>query len=69
MQVEDKTPNKNKKKKAIQLSLWTSEGGCQETYVGEREQSVKVRLQQHRRPGTKEAQNSAVYKHIRDSGH
>ena len=49
--------------------LTCTEGGCQETYVGETKQSVKSRLQQRRRPSTNDAQNSAVYKHIKDSGH
>ena len=67
MQVKDKTP-KEKRFKLV-YGLTCSEEGCEESYVCETKQSVKARLQQHRRPSTNEAQNSAVYKHIKDSGH
>lgn len=37
--------------------------------VGETKYSVKARIYQHRKPSTNEAQNSAIYLHIRDSKH
>ena len=42
---------------------------CGESYVGETKQSLKARLNQHRRPSTNEAQNSAVYNHCKASNH
>ena len=42
---------------------------CGESYVGETKQSLKARLNQHRRPSTNEAQNWAVYKHCKASNH
>ena len=65
MQVKEKTPKE--KRFNLVFGLACSEDGCQETYVDETKQSVKARLQQHRRPSTNEAQNSAVFKHIKGS--
>ena len=42
---------------------------CGESYVGEIKQSLKARLNQHHRPSTNEAQNSAVYNHCKTSNH
>ena len=42
---------------------------CSESYVGETKQSLKARSNQHRRPSSNEAQNSAVFTHLKDSGH
>ena len=42
---------------------------CSETYAGETKQALGSRMGQHKRPSTIEAQNSAVYNHLRSSGH
>ena len=42
---------------------------CSETYVGETQQALGMRMRQHKRPSTIEAQNSAVFNHLRSSGH
>ncbi len=44
--------------------------GCQETYVGETQQSLKARMSQHRKPSTAgENSNSAVFTHLDITGH
>ena len=43
--------------------------GCTETYVGETLQSIRARLKQHQRPNSNLAQDSAVYCHLKDTGH
>ena len=42
---------------------------CSASYVGETKQALKTRVSQHRRPNTNEAQNSAVFLHIKETGH
>ena len=42
---------------------------CNETYVGETKQALKSRVYQHKNPSSNEAQNSAVYLHLRETGH
>ena len=42
---------------------------CGESYVGKTKQSLKARLNQHYRPSTKKAQNSAIYNHCKASNH
>mgnify|MGYP001796186242 CR=1 FL=1 len=37
--------------------------------VGETKQALGTRMGQHKRPSTIEAQNSAVFNHLRSSGH
>ena len=65
--VEDKPP----KDKPCNLvyGLTCVAPDCGESYVGETKQSLKARLNQHRRPSTNEAQNSAVYNHCKASNH
>ena len=42
---------------------------CSEFYIGETCQSLKARANQHRKPCSNEAQNSAVYVHLKDKIH
>ncbi|XP_068692843.1 uncharacterized protein [Montipora foliosa] len=42
---------------------------CQERYVGETQQSLGARMNQHRRPSFNPAQTSAVYTHLNFTGH
>ena len=43
---------------------------CSEAYVGETKQSLKARLNQHRRPSSSEYQaDSAIFEHSKTSGH
>ena len=42
---------------------------CSETHVGETQQALGMRMWQYKRPSTIEAQNSAVFNHLRSSGH
>ena len=42
---------------------------CNETYIRETQQALGMRMRQHKRPSTIEAQNSAVFNHLRSSGH
>ena len=37
--------------------------------MGETKQALKSRLNQHRRPSSNKAQNSAVYLHTKETGH
>ena len=37
--------------------------------LGETKQSLQIRANQYRRPSSNEAQNSAVFIHLKDSGH
>ena len=67
VQVKDKPP----KEKLCNLvyGLTCVAPDCGESCVGETKQSLKARLNQHRRPSTNEAQNSAVYNHCKASNH
>ena len=51
------------------LNITCADTGCVQSYIGETKQSLKARANQHRRPSSNEAQNSAVYTHLKDSGH
>ena len=42
---------------------------CQERYVGETQQSLGARMNQHRRPSSNPAQTSVVYTHLNSTGH
>ena len=61
-QAKDKQSN-------VVYGLTCAEKDCKESYVGETKQSLRARVNQHRRPSSSEAQNSAVYTHIKNSGH
>ena len=61
-QAKDKQSN-------VVYGLTCAEKDCQESYVGETKQSLRARVNQHRRPSSSEAQNSAVYMHIKNSDH
>ena len=61
-QAKDKQSN-------VVYGLICAEKDCKKSYVGETKQSLRARVNQHRRPSSSEAQNSAVYTHIKNSGH
>ena len=42
---------------------------CSESYVGEAKQALKTKVNQYPKPSTNEAQNSAVFLHIKDTDH
>ena len=42
---------------------------CQERYVGKNQQSLGARMNMHRRPSSNPAQTSAVYTHLKSTGH
>ena len=67
MNVKDK-PRKEKISNVVYGIKCGSEN-CSETYVGETKQALGTRMGQHKRPSTIEAQNSAVFNHLRSSGH
>ncbi len=48
----------------------SDEHDCREAYVGETKQSLKARMNQHRKPSTAgEAFDSAVFSHLQAEGH
>ena len=53
----------------VVYGLKCSNAGCDESYVGETKQSIKVRFNQHRRGSSNENQESAVFTHSKHSGH
>jgi len=59
--VKDKPP-KDKQSNLV-YGITCAASNCGESYVGETKQSLRARLNQHRRPSSSEAQNSAVYNH------
>ena len=67
VKVKDKQP-KDKQSNLV-YGLVCGEKVCKESYVGETKQALKARANQHRRPSTNEAQNSAVYLRIKETGH
>ena len=67
VRAKDKQP-KDKQSNLV-YGLVCGEKDGKESYVGETKQALKARVNQHRRPSTNEAQNSAVYLHIKETGH
>ncbi|XP_072037197.1 uncharacterized protein [Amphiura filiformis] len=65
--IKDKQPKE--KSSNLVYGLVCAGKDCTESYVGETKQVLKPRVNQHRRPSTNEAQNSAVYLHLKESGH
>ncbi|XP_072037657.1 uncharacterized protein [Amphiura filiformis] len=65
--VKDKQPKE--KSSNLVYGLVCAGKDCTESYVGETKQALKSRVKQHRRPSTNEAQNSAVYLHLKECGH
>ncbi|XP_072046303.1 uncharacterized protein [Amphiura filiformis] len=65
--VKDKQP-KDKRSNLV-YGVVCGDTDCSAAYVGETKQALKPRIGQHRRPSTNEAQNSAVYLHLKDTGH
>ena len=65
--MKDKQPKE--KRSNLVYGIACGDKDCSASYVGETKQSLKARVGQHRRPSTNEAQNSAVYLHIKDTGH
>ncbi|XP_072041441.1 uncharacterized protein [Amphiura filiformis] len=67
VQVKDK--QSKEKRSNLVYGLVCGDADCSAAYVGETKQALKARLNQHRRPSSNEAQNSAVYLHLKDTGH
>ncbi|XP_072039327.1 uncharacterized protein [Amphiura filiformis] len=67
VQVKDK--QSKEKRSNLVYGLVCGDADCYAAYVGETKQALKARLNQHRRPSSNEAQNSAVYLHLKDTGH
>ncbi|XP_038055844.1 uncharacterized protein LOC119727843 [Patiria miniata] len=67
VQVKDRQPKDTRSN--VVYGIICGDKDCSGSYVGETKQSLKSRTYQHRRPSTNEAQNSAVFLHLRDSGH
>ena len=67
VKVKDKQP-KDKQSNLV-YGLVCCEKDCKESHVGESKQALKARENQHRWPSTNEAQNSAVYLHMKETGH
>ena len=67
VKVKDKQPFE--KRSNLVYGITCGGEGCDETYVGETLQSIRARLKQHQRPNSSPAQNSAVYRHLKDTGH
>ena len=65
--VKDKQPKE--KRSNLVYGIVCAGNDCNETYVGETKQALKSRVYQHRNPSSNEAQNSAVYLHLRETGH
>ncbi|XP_072048557.1 uncharacterized protein [Amphiura filiformis] len=65
--VKDKQP-KDKRSNLV-YGVVCGDTDCSAAYVGETKQALKTRIGQHRRPSTNKAQNSAVYLHLKDTGH
>ena len=67
VKVKDKQPVD--KRSNLVYGITCGGEGCTEIYVGETLQSIRARLKQHQRPNSNPAQNSAVYCHLKDTGH
>ena len=67
VKVKDKQPFE--KRSNLVYGITCRGEGCAETYMGETLQSIRARLKQHQRLYSNPAQNSAVYCHLKDTGH
>ena len=67
VKVKDKQPFEKRSNLAYGITCGGEDYA--ETYVGETLQSIRARLKQHQRPNSNPAQNSAVYCHLKDTGH
>ncbi|XP_068685018.1 uncharacterized protein [Montipora foliosa] len=65
--VKDSVPKA--KRANIVYGVKCGDKDCQERYVGETQQSLGTRMNQHRRPSSNPAQTSAVYTHLNSTGH
>lgn len=66
--VKDKTPRD--KQSNLVYGIKCAQQDCPESYVGETKQSIKARVDQHRRPSSSDYQpDSAVYTHAKTTGH
>ena len=65
--VKDKPPRD--KQSNLVYGITCAATDCGEAYVGETKQSLRARVNQHRRPSSSEAQNSAVFNHCKTSEH
>ncbi|XP_072037613.1 uncharacterized protein [Amphiura filiformis] len=65
--VKDKPP-KDKQSNLV-YGITCAATDCGEAYVGETKQSLRARINQHRRPSSSEAQNSAVFNHCKTTEH
>ncbi|XP_072041165.1 uncharacterized protein [Amphiura filiformis] len=65
--VKDKPP-KDKQSNLV-YGITCAATDCGEAYVGETKQSLRARINQHRRPSSSEAQNSAVFNYCKTTEH
>ena len=65
--MKDKTPHE--KRSHVIYGLKCPHTNCDSTYVGETQQAVKKRAAQHRRPAQGNQPDSAIYTHLKESGH
>ncbi len=66
--VKDKQPKE--KCSHVVYGIKCDDPGCSETYIGETQQSLKARMNQHRKPSTAgDSYNSAVFAHLDITGH
>ncbi|XP_072037121.1 uncharacterized protein [Amphiura filiformis] len=65
--VKDKPP-KDKQSNLV-YGITCAATDCGEAYVGETKQSLRARINQHRRPSSSEAQKSAGFNHCKTSDH
>ena len=67
VKVKDK-PEYNKTSHVV-YGIKCETPGCDATYVGETQQSLAKRMSQHRRPSPGDMYDSAVYTHLKNTGH
>ena len=67
VKIKDKTPWE--KRSHLVYGIKCGGAGCHESYVGETQQALRKRMYQHTKPSAKEEQNSAVYNHLKATGH
>ena len=67
--VHVKDKQSKEKRSNLVYGIVCAGNDCNETYVGKTKQALKSRAYQHKNPSSNEAQNSAVYLHLRETGH
>jgi hypothetical protein len=67
VKVKDKTPIETQSN--LIYSFVCHQEGCKAEYIGETKQALKSRVSQHRRPSTGDTYDSAIFTHMRETGH